>query len=100
MRSLKDAHSAQPLKEDTIMHIASCTKLMTAIAVMQCVEKGKLSLDEDVSTILHELRDMDILTGFDHEGQPKYRKATRKITLRYVFRPRNVPKICLLGSLR
>lgn len=78
----------------------SCTKLMTAIAVMQCVEKGKLSLDEDVSTILHELRDMDILTGFDQEGQPKYRKATRKITLRYVFHPRNVPKICLLGSLR
>ena len=55
---------------------------MTAIAAMQCVEKGKLGLDDDVSTILHELQNIDILTGFDQDGNPQLKKATQKITLK------------------
>lgn len=85
VRSLNDAQPAQPLKEDAIHHIASCVKLITAVAVMQCVENGKLSLDDDVSTILYEFKDIDILTGYDKEGRPQYKKATRKITLRCVI---------------
>ena len=69
---------------DAIMWIASCTKLMTCISVLQCVERGVLNLDDDVTGILPELKDMYILTGFDEEtGKPLTRKATRNITLRY-----------------
>ena len=49
---------------------------------MQCVEKGQLHLDDDVAIILHELKDIDILTGFDRDGAPQLKKSSGKITLR------------------
>jgi len=55
---------------------------------MQCVEKGLLNLDEDVSTILPELKDKDILTGFENDPDGKEKpilvKNTKTITLRCV----------------
>lgn len=39
--------SSEPMdKDSTIFWIASCTKLVTAIAVMQLVEQGKIKLDD------------------------------------------------------
>jgi CubicO group peptidase (beta-lactamase class C family) len=73
---------------DATMWLASCTKLPTTVAAMQCVEKGLLNLDEDVSTILPELKDKDILTGFENDPDGKEKpilvKNTKIITLRYV----------------
>lgn len=56
---------------------------MTSIAVMQCVEKGLLALDDDVSNVLHEFKNIDILTGFDEGGEPILVKAKTKVTLRW-----------------
>lgn len=56
---------------------------MTSVAVLQGVEKGQLSLEDDVSTTIHELKDMDILIGIDRDGTPRLKKASRKITLRW-----------------
>ncbi len=56
---------------------------MTSIAVMQCVEKGLLDLDADVSNVLHEFKDIEILTGFDEDGNPILVKAKTKVTLRW-----------------
>ena len=50
---------------DTIFMLASCTKLMTAISALQCVERGLLSLDEDVTMVLPEVGKFGIITGFD-----------------------------------
>ncbi|KAF4621519.1 hypothetical protein G7Y89_g14555 [Cudoniella acicularis] len=50
---------------DTVLALASCTKLMTAIAVLQCVERGQLDLDVDVALILPEVGKYGIITGFD-----------------------------------
>jgi len=67
----------------TTMWIASCTKLMTAISVMQCVEKGLLDLDADVSTILPEWKDVRLLKGFEKgTGKPIIEKAKNEITLK------------------
>ncbi|PGH20783.1 hypothetical protein AJ80_03410 [Polytolypa hystricis UAMH7299] len=75
-----------PLTLDTPIWLASCTKLMTAIAVLQCVERGLLDLDEDISRLLPEFAEPDILYGFDEKtGQPLLRKAKRKITLRHLL---------------
>jgi CubicO group peptidase (beta-lactamase class C family) len=75
-----------PLSLDTTMWIASCTKLMTAISVLQCVERGQLDLDEDISTILSEWKSPDILLGFDDgTGEPILEKAKGKITLRMLL---------------
>lgn len=55
---------------------------MTSIAVMQCVERGLLDLDADVSNVLHEFKDIEILTGFDGDGNPILVMAKTKVTLR------------------
>jgi len=75
----------KPLAADTTMWIASCTKLMTAISVMQCVEKGLVTLDEDVSTILTEWKEPEILKGFEEDGKPILEKAKNKMTLRMLM---------------
>jgi CubicO group peptidase (beta-lactamase class C family) len=82
--SIADANSA-PISADSPMWIASCTKLLTTIAALQCVERGLLALDADVSPILPEFHAPDILTGFDARGQPTYVKAQNKITLRQLL---------------
>jgi CubicO group peptidase (beta-lactamase class C family) len=51
---------------------------------MQCVEKGLLDLDADISTILPEWKDPKILTGFSEKNEPQFRPAKRPLTLRYV----------------
>ncbi len=42
----------EPLEKDDIFRIASISKSFTATAIMQLVEQGKLSLDQDVSELL------------------------------------------------
>lgn len=66
------------------MWIASFTKLMTTIAVLQCVEEEKFTLDTDVATILHELKDLKILTGFDESAEPVLKQKDACITVRLV----------------
>ena len=39
---------AADMSDDTVMWAASCTRLMTTVAAMQCVEKGLFTLDEDI----------------------------------------------------
>lgn len=71
---------------DSIFHLASCTKLVTSIAVLQCVEKGLLSLDDDVSTILPEWSSREILTGFNEEtGEPVLQRSEGKLTLKHLL---------------
>lgn len=56
---------------------------MTAVAAMQCVERGQIGLDDAVEGIAPELGDIDVLKGFEEDGRPILRKARTKITLRY-----------------
>jgi len=62
--------------------LASCTKLITSISALQCVERGLITLDEDVSPFLTELNDVQILTGYGEDGTAILKPATTKITLR------------------
>ncbi|KAI1626753.1 putative penicillin-binding protein [Exophiala viscosa] len=81
-----DEALAQPITSDHTFWIASCTKLMTTIAVLRCVDKGLLHLDEDISPVLPEFKYPDILVGFDsNTGEPRFQKASNKITLRQLL---------------
>ncbi|KAK9452461.1 beta-lactamase/transpeptidase-like protein [Dipodascopsis uninucleata] len=56
--------SDEPITLDTIFWIASCTKMITAIACMQLVERGVLSLDdadqaEELAPYLKEVKVLD-----------------------------------------
>ncbi|KFY99116.1 hypothetical protein V498_01012 [Pseudogymnoascus sp. VKM F-4517 (FW-2822)] len=81
---LKSAGEKIDVNDTFIM--ASCTKLMTSIAALQCVERGQIQLDHDVSTVLTELKDIQILTGFKKgTKEPTFKLAKNKITLRHLL---------------
>jgi methyl acetate hydrolase len=70
---------------DSVFWIASMTKAITAAAGMQLVEQGKLSLDAPIGKVLPDLAAPQVLEGFDADGEPKLRPATRPITLRQLM---------------
>lgn len=49
---LKDIESNTPLTDDCLFRIASISKTFSATSIMQLVEAGKLSLDDDVSKLV------------------------------------------------
>jgi CubicO group peptidase (beta-lactamase class C family) len=65
--------------KDAIFAIASMTKPVTSVAVMQLVESGRVKLDERASTYLPELGDVRVLDG-GAQRPPK-----RPITVRHLL---------------
>jgi methyl acetate hydrolase len=80
---------ASPMSADTVFWIASCTKLITAIAVLQQVERGRLALDTPIDTVLPGMADYQVLDGFDAEGAANLRAPKRRITLRHLLSHRS-----------
>ncbi|KAG8158515.1 hypothetical protein KVR01_011637 [Diaporthe batatas] len=72
---------AAPYTPDTFTYVASLTKLLTATCLLQLVERGQLSLDEDLGARLPFLSDVQILRGFDEDDQPILEDNHRPITL-------------------
>jgi CubicO group peptidase (beta-lactamase class C family) len=63
--------------------VASLTKLVTAVCVLQVVEKGLVSLDDDLGAVVSELKRPQILSGFDENGAPILVESSKLITLRF-----------------
>ena len=59
VRGYRDYSARDPLKEDSIFHCASVSKLFTSSAVMKLVEAGVLSLDDRLCEILPGLNIAD-----------------------------------------
>ncbi|KAI1204283.1 beta-lactamase/transpeptidase-like protein [Annulohypoxylon truncatum] len=62
--SLKEGDN-RPFTESTIASIASMSKLMTVVAVLQCVEDGILDLDKDVASLCPGIGKYGLIVGFD-----------------------------------
>jgi CubicO group peptidase (beta-lactamase class C family) len=71
-----------PMSSDTIFRIASMVKLLTSVAALQLIERGKLKLDEPAGAIDPTLASPQILIGFDAKGVPQLRTAQKLLTLR------------------
>jgi len=68
------------------MWIASCTKLLASICALQCVERGQITLDEDVSRILPEFSNPQIVSLDEgSKGGYKLTPAKNKVTLRHLL---------------
>ena len=78
----KGDDSANAVALDTMFWIASMTKAVTGVAAMQLVEQGRLRLDDPIGALLPEIAARPVLDGFDADGRPRLRPATRPITLR------------------
>ena len=83
----KGCNSKEPMTLDSVFWIASCTKLIGGIAVMQLCEQGKLLLDNPglVDKVAPELKNVRILKRVDENGKPEYVDKTKRITLRMLL---------------
>jgi len=73
------------MSSDTIFRIASMVKLLTSVAALQLVERGKLKLDEPAGNIDPTLGSAQVLAGFDSKGVPQLRPAQKPVTLRHLL---------------
>jgi CubicO group peptidase (beta-lactamase class C family) len=75
-----------PMAKDTIFRIASMTKAVTSIGVMQLVEHGKLGLDDEVSKYLPRLKSPEVFSKVDERtGTYQTQPAKRPITIRQLL---------------
>ncbi|KAK4935239.1 hypothetical protein LTR10_023666 [Elasticomyces elasticus] len=81
LRSMQEGEAAA-CSPDTIMLLFSGTKIVTTIAALQLVEKGRISLDSDVGDILPEVAQLQVLKE-EKDGKPVYEKRNAPITLRH-----------------
>jgi len=80
--SLNFEPNSPPFTADSVCWVASMTKLVVAVSVMQLVEKGKIGINDDVGKVIPVLANKEVLEGFDDDGKPIFAKATRPVTLR------------------
>jgi methyl acetate hydrolase len=60
-----DVATGRPLASDALFRIASMTKPVTSVALMQLVEQGRIGLDDPAEKYLPELKGLKVLTSFD-----------------------------------
>jgi len=77
-----DVATGRPLAQDALFRIASMTKPVTSVALMQLVEKGRVSLDDPAEEYLPELKGLQVVASFD--------PATGAYTLRAPAQPPTV----------
>jgi methyl acetate hydrolase len=79
-----DVATNRPLTADALFRIASMTKAITSVALMQLVEQGRLGLDDPAEKYLPELVGLKVFDSFDAAtGAYKLRPATRPATVRH-----------------
>ncbi|KAF1966681.1 beta-lactamase/transpeptidase-like protein [Bimuria novae-zelandiae CBS 107.79] len=79
------ADDAPALEPDQVFWIASCTKLITSVAALQCVERGLITLDEPLNSHLPELASQPIIAASGEKDFFELRDATNPITLRHLL---------------
>src|SRR6185503_4875542 len=74
------------MAKDTIFRIASMTKAVTSVGVMQLVEQGKIGLDDPVAKYLPRLASPQVFSKVDEQaGTYETKPATRPITIRQLL---------------
>ena len=77
---------ATPMTVDTIFRMASMTKPVTSVAVMQLVEAGKVKLDAPASEYLPEIARVQVLDHIDAKtGQAVMRSPKTPVTVRQLL---------------
>ena len=72
------------MRLDAVVRIASMTKTVTSVAVLQLVEQGRIGLDDALGEQIPELAAVQVLEGFA-DGVPRLRPPRRPMTLRHLL---------------
>src|ERR1700736_2012687 len=79
-----DVATGRPLTADALFRIASMTKPVTSVALMQLVEQGKISLDDPAEKYLPELANPKVIESFNAAtGDYRLRAASRPPTVKH-----------------
>lgn len=79
------SEDAALLREDAVLKVASATKLFTSIALLQCIDKGLIGLDEPLSHVLPELDGKDIVSYTPGSEEVIFQPSKVKITARHLL---------------
>lgn len=74
-----------PMTTDSSFAIFSTTKAITGTAALQLVEDGKLDLDAPAKRYAPDIGKLQVVDGFDAEGQPVLRAPARDVTTRMLL---------------
>jgi CubicO group peptidase (beta-lactamase class C family) len=80
-----DIEAGTPMTDDRLFQMMSSTKPVTAVALLQQIETGKVSLDDKVSRFIPELKEMRVSLGGEAStpGKPvETVPADREITIK------------------
>jgi methyl acetate hydrolase len=77
-------YAAGEAQQDTMFRNASMTKAVATTAALQFVERGLLSLDASVESILPEFGSLQVLDGFDGDT-PRLRPPASRATVRQLM---------------
>jgi CubicO group peptidase (beta-lactamase class C family) len=79
-----DVATGRPLQADALFRIASMTKPVTSLALMQLIEQGRLGLDDPAEKYLPELAGLKVFESFDAAtGGYQLRPASKAATVRH-----------------
>ena len=75
--------SKKPMQADAIFRIASQTKAITSLGIMQLFERGKLGLDQNISDFIPEFKNPKLIKTFNPtDSSYTTTPAKREITFR------------------
>ena len=77
--------SGDAMTLDTVFAIYSTSKAITGTAIMQCVEEGLLDLDAPAKNYAPDIGKLQVLDGFDDNGDPILRAPKRDVTTRMLM---------------
>jgi methyl acetate hydrolase len=81
-----DVATGRALAQDSLFRIASMTKPVTSVALMQLVEQGKLALEDPVEKYLPDMAKLPVFDSFDaRTGNYHLHLSAKPITVRHVF---------------
>lgn len=78
---VRELGQAQAMTTDTVFFLASCTKALTGVALMQLVEEGRVALDQRARDFVPEIANIRVLEDFGADGEPRLRSPRSDITL-------------------
>lgn len=81
----RDLGTGAPMTTDTVMAIFSTTKAITGTTALQLVEEGELDLDAPAKQYVPALGEVQVLDGFDDDGQPVLRAPKSDITTKQLL---------------
>ena len=82
---VRDLDTGVAMTTDTVMAIFSTTKAITGTTALQLVEQGTLDLDAPASDYVPALGEVQVLDGFDNDGNPVLRAPKSAITTKQLL---------------